>query len=512
MTELLKIFLLVFLPLYFTNGQKDPDESKPYEFGFTIDGQQHRHEKKDEKGIIQGEFGFITADGIYHVTVYATDENGKFKILSTRNLRISAPLDGSPFKGEISPEANKYRKQANLPPLPSSPDVAPNALSLPAPSQSSQQVQGATTPKAFQKFTTPSTIKPACAGCGYVTTPKPKPGQSPFEFEHSIFQKPNQPGQGQPQKTPASLHNNLATDTQYPTGQASPISQQAAGSLGHQSQQGGSPPQYQATAGPQTTNYNTFAGGIPILQSLQPGQAGSQQPGSFGGGPQTSDYNTFGSGVQSPVEQPGSQQLAGELNQAQPGQAGFQQTGNFAGGQQTNYNSLGGGGLSQARPVQGGFQQPGNFAGEANPLQLPGQGPQTPVSELPPVSVSGGVIHVGGDKQQDIPIKDKFPGMSDGLPEEIEEKDITNLLYKFHYFVGFHGHYEKGLKNGAKIGGYFVNGRDGISRVVTYVADENGYRPKVKFINLGLDSDETPKPETEKKFGLKSFEFVWYPL
>lgn len=44
-------------------------------------------------------------------------------------------------------------------------------------------------------------------------------------------------------------------------------------------------------------------------------------------------------------------------------------------------------------------------------------------------------------------------GMRDGLPAGVEEKDITDLLYKFHYTVGFHGHYEKGLKNGAKIGG-----------------------------------------------------------
>lgn len=59
---------------------------------------------------------------------------------------------------------------------------------------------------------------------------------------------------------------------------------------------------------------------------------------------------------------------------------------------------------------------------------------------------------------------------------------------------------------------YFVNGRDGISRIVTYIADENGYRPKVRFVNLGLESEETPKAETEKTFGLKSFEFVWYPI
>jgi hypothetical protein len=42
----------------------------------------------DEKGIIMGEFGFITADGIYHVTVYATDENGDFKILKMRNIKV----------------------------------------------------------------------------------------------------------------------------------------------------------------------------------------------------------------------------------------------------------------------------------------------------------------------------------------------------------------------------------------------------------------------------------------
>nr|CAD7399211.1 unnamed protein product [Timema cristinae] len=65
------------------------DEKRPYEFGFNIEGQQHRHEKKDDKGIIMGEFGFITADGIYHVTVYATDENGDFKIISMKNIRVS---------------------------------------------------------------------------------------------------------------------------------------------------------------------------------------------------------------------------------------------------------------------------------------------------------------------------------------------------------------------------------------------------------------------------------------
>lgn len=35
-----------------------------------------------------GEFGFITADDVYHVTVYATDEQGRFKILSMKNIHL----------------------------------------------------------------------------------------------------------------------------------------------------------------------------------------------------------------------------------------------------------------------------------------------------------------------------------------------------------------------------------------------------------------------------------------
>lgn len=42
----------------------------------------------DEKGIIKGEYGFITADGYYRVTVYATDENGDFRIISMKNIYV----------------------------------------------------------------------------------------------------------------------------------------------------------------------------------------------------------------------------------------------------------------------------------------------------------------------------------------------------------------------------------------------------------------------------------------
>ncbi|KAF5297796.1 hypothetical protein FQA39_LY11945 [Lamprigera yunnana] len=124
--------------------------------------------------------------------------------------------------------------------------------------------------------------------------------------------------------------------------------------------------------------------------------------------------------------------------------------------------------------------------------------------------VENGVIRVPGNEP--IVIQDKYPNMIEGLPTGITKEDISDLLYKFNYTVGFHGHYEKGWKNGTKVGGYFVNGRDGYSRVVTYVADEFGYHSKFKLIRLGLDSLGTPKEETEKSFGLEHFEFVWYPL
>lgn len=43
----------------------------------------------DEKGIITGEYGFISADGYYRSVQYATDEQGRFIILNRKQERIS---------------------------------------------------------------------------------------------------------------------------------------------------------------------------------------------------------------------------------------------------------------------------------------------------------------------------------------------------------------------------------------------------------------------------------------
>ncbi|XP_076183017.1 uncharacterized protein LOC143154878 [Ptiloglossa arizonensis] len=66
---------------------------RPYEFSFNIVDFQHRYEKKDADGIITGEYGFITADGVYHETGYATDKNGDFIITRMKNRRITSLKD-----------------------------------------------------------------------------------------------------------------------------------------------------------------------------------------------------------------------------------------------------------------------------------------------------------------------------------------------------------------------------------------------------------------------------------
>ncbi|XP_065163937.1 uncharacterized protein [Atheta coriaria] len=475
------------------------EEDNPYEFGFTIDGQQHRHEKKDANGVIQGEFGFITADGVYHVTVYATDENGNFRILSMKNIRLSGPLDEPNAK--LPDTTGLSKGQAN---------PAPNPLSInttPAPAQTVQAVTQS------NRFTTQSTIKPACAGCGYVThaTPLKKPdsslpfqtqaGQNPRPQDVIIGKKPdvqqqsqggrpsfpgsgspgpNAVGQFNPQNDyPVNPNQNQYTDNNqqnYPGNKEHIPPQVEINGTPDYATPDGIPSQPQQPQQPQT---------IPIPQHTQ-GQQNSdtaitspplvhpqpQQQPIHNQEPPPINQNTATPQLQTPDSQ--SPQITGDNNYQQP----------------------------QADPLL----NPLSINNPPNHLNQPSAPPQSDSG----ITVSNGVINVPNNPP--IPIQDKYPNMVDGLPAGIKEGDITDLLYRFNYTVGFHGHYEKGYKNGAKVGGYFVNDRDGVSRIVTYVADENGYRPKVKFIRLDLTSDLVPKEGTEKTFGLKNFEFVWYPL
>ncbi|CAB3385975.1 Hypothetical predicted protein [Cloeon dipterum] len=70
----------------------EEDLKRPYSFGFTIENMQHRQEMKDSNGIITGEYGFVTADGWYRTTYYATDKDGKFKITGRKKTRVGPPV------------------------------------------------------------------------------------------------------------------------------------------------------------------------------------------------------------------------------------------------------------------------------------------------------------------------------------------------------------------------------------------------------------------------------------
>lgn len=147
-------------------------------------------------------------------------------------------------------------------------------------------------------------------------------------------------------------------------------------------------------------------------------------------------------------------------------------------------------------PPSGSFFGPSSPAGPDGTPLLPG-GPKTPiVGNIAEKPLNVGRVPLGVEKT--------------GLPNGITEADIMKLLYRFNYTVGFHGHHEEGYRNGDKVGGYFVNGRNGISTQVKYIANEFGYQPNITFVPLGLDSPDTPKEDTEKNYGLKGYAFDWF--
>jgi len=93
------VLLVCCVQLRLTAPADDTDEKpRPYQFGFNI-GSQHREEKKDENGIVTGEYGFLTADGYYNIVMYATDVKGKFIITGRKRIRMEPPKP-KPDEGE----------------------------------------------------------------------------------------------------------------------------------------------------------------------------------------------------------------------------------------------------------------------------------------------------------------------------------------------------------------------------------------------------------------------------
>ncbi|PSN41268.1 hypothetical protein C0J52_14340 [Blattella germanica] len=533
------VFMVVLSSVYAQKKGSDgyTDEERPYEFGFNIEGYQHRHEKKelyiaDENGIIMGEFGFITADGIYHVTVYATDENGDFKILKMKNIKVGFP-PGSALK-PTTPKAPVTSRPAIVSTIPSTIRTSSIATTVSTTPRlilnngcGSCKVPVPTTKKPVSPPSSPSFGSPSPPGLSPGSSSKPLAPGGIFGSPSpgTTFGSPSPPGNTFVSPAPGNFPGSSPT---HPGNAASPgfpsppgntfASPSPPGSVfgpvappgkvhGTQSPPGstfGSPSPPGSTFGSPSPPGSVFGQPSPPSNTFgspsPPGSTfGSPSPPGSVFGPPSPPSSTFGS-----PSPPGS-----TFGSPSPPASVF--------GPPSSPGSTFG---SPSPPgnVPGVSSPPGNIFGSPSPPGSTFGAPSPPGSTFgapsPPGSTFGAPSPGFGSSQ---PPKDDTPSHltpigaeKPGLPSGITEGDVMDLLYKFNYTVGFHGHNEEGYRNGDKNGAYFTNFRNGISERVKYVANEFGYQPNITFVPIGLESPDTPKEETEKDYGLKGYAFKWY--
>ncbi|XP_045764506.1 uncharacterized protein LOC123866842 [Maniola jurtina] len=572
MIRLKIVCLTLYVVLCYFQAQgadKYTDGNRPYEFGFTIDGEQHRHEKKDENGIIMGEFGFITADGVYHVTVYATDENGNFKIISMKNIRVK------PYPTAPDTRSSAERKGHSLALPPS------QKLSIPDTSTKTQPTNREL-----------SSSLQACSHCKLLTTtttttPRPKLTSSAVSLTNNNYVKQLQTG-GNPQfasnsQENSQKYNNQQVNSQYGNSLARQQSQQPnfeqnyqQGAISSQPEQnipnpGLSYPNQAVNVinqdqfsqnGPSQQNYqDDFNVGRKYLQKAQGQQQSSVGPNSLlqtnAGLNHQQEFNAEQQQQQGIIDgqynlQPpyhNNQQFSSSP-QSYPQQADTKVQDSGTPKLEHNYPSFN----TEHKNGQGSFTKDNQYIQKESyqnkprilgqtidaPIQgiIPGDrvpktftdilqavNPEQYYKSTPSNSYASSQQNIGKpvlvaaqmqvvDKNTNI--YQKNPGENEGLPKGLTKTDMTELLYTFNYTIGFHSHHEEGYKSGAKIGYYYVTGRNGIRTRVDYTADETGFHPRISQEVLDIQSDEVPKPETEKddKYGLKGYEFKWlyYPI
>lgn len=143
--------------------------------------------------------------------------------------------------------------------------------------------------------------------------------------------------------------------------------------------------------------------------------------------------------------------------------------------------------------------------------EIPNQRISKPVSSVEvaiPVSLQT-------KSEQTVPIStnDYIAGRTTSAKTHLSSKKAINefigdVLYRFNYTAGYHGHNEEGDTEGNKRGSYFIIGRDNIRRGVIYVANANGFVPVVKYEKVS--AAEAPHEDTEKSAGLRGYEFEWF--
>ncbi|XP_012550748.2 protein lethal(3)malignant blood neoplasm 1 isoform X1 [Bombyx mori] len=535
-------------------ADKYTDEKRPYEFGFTIDGQQHRHEKKDKNGIIMGEFGFITADDVYHVTVYATDENGRFKIISMKNIHLKSQST-SQRQGHSLQIPNTQNAIASTQSPTQKPENTLKSISIEPPAKSCSHCSLPTTSTVAPASAKPAFINGGIGGTksdvqnNQVPTYNVKQNNADSQYPQQGDFK-NFPGQ---QLNPQNVGNQQTPDVQNSrTNQNNKQTQGASGSFLPLSGSGGSqngfkqtPVQALSTIANQGGDNPEYPTGLRNSFDSPQGQqnefgAPQRQQNSFGA-PQ-GNQNGFGAphaaaeglgtskgSSDSNIFNNQNSKTPNSFNQGSDEQRGTrdEQTGSNAGGTANE----------RINSINAGQTTTGAVAGSRSP-KLYNVKPDQSSNGLSPREqsrfgqASGNKIRPeNGQSNNEKPtltyaqiqivdkntdIHSKRPGEKDGLPNGITENDMVHLLYTFNYTLGFQAHFEEGYSNGVKQGYYYVTGRNGIRTRIDYIADDKGFRPKISQEVLDLLSEDVPKPETEKdeKYGLKGYEFKWlyYPL
>ncbi|KAH8364461.1 hypothetical protein KR084_007223, partial [Drosophila pseudotakahashii] len=484
---------------------------RPYKFGFTIDEQQHRAEKRDERGIVMGEFGFITADGIYHVTVYATDEEGKFRIISMKSYPYNGPVGQKTLAVTTTPRAL---------PLP---------LPLPKNNFNTEGCAGCFLKKSPPKTeirTLSQPLAPVEAG---------KPEDSPdyglnvqLPFRESIAQTvARRLGlvQDAQQTTNTNTYTNAPNTKHIELGLNLALNTYSTTKgvvTGHVSTQQSNS---QSPSGSTKIDFNvgppvypplnvkldeaavreaiTYAGRVaaPLALSDQPLIAPASVPAS-----QVKIFAVDGhantplaSNIQSVARHPS----ADIRNILRSGVASAKTlTNNPHKTQLLNSATTAGiSGVSASSPTG---SAPSN-SGSAPAGRAPGGG----------ISGKSGVFGVGaagGSKASGGSAGGIAPGS--GLGGVGGGRGIgsgsgsaagaTGDLYKFKYVLDYNGHEETGGRNGDKQGSYFAIGEDAVQRTIEYIANEFGFQPHVSWRKL--DAKEALPEENS----LKHYEFKWF--
>ncbi|EDX09406.1 protein lethal(3)malignant blood neoplasm 1 isoform X1 [Drosophila simulans] len=526
---------------------------RPYKFGFTIDEQQHRAEKRDERGIIMGEFGFITADGIYHVTVYATDEEGKFRIISMKSY---------PYAGPVGPKSVPVTTTPKVL-LPAAP------VALPKYNFNSEACSG-----CFLKKSPPKTeIRTLSQPLAPIQPGKPD-GSSDIglnvqlPFRESIAQtvasrlgllqdavQTSNTNTKAPNTKTIELGLNLAMNTYYTTKNAvtGHVSTQTSNSQSPSANtkidynvgvvEKASPPVYpplnirldEDVIRQAITYANRIPGSVPLANQplVEPSLVPASQVKIF-----AADGNAkvpLASNIQSVAQHPNaglkhinrsgvsSAKTLANSKTRPPHSLNPHQTPLLSAATGPGISGVTANTPTGSAPSNGGSIAAGRAPG--NP-QAGGSGGILGVGAPGGRKVSGGGIGSGsglvgvsgGSKASGIggaigpesgigggTTGSKTSGFGGGSGSGGgSASSATGDLYKFKYILDYNGHEETGGRNGDKQGSYFAIGEDAVQRTIEYIANEFGFQPHVSWRKL--DAKEALPEENS----LKHYEFKWF--